>query len=339
MIDCVFSIDYEIYGNGEGSLRELVYEPAERLKAIFEKWNARFVAFIEVAELEMIEANKTDPAIDLVKNQIREFYKGGYELGLHLHPQWHNARYEDGKWRLDYSEYNLCTLPLYRIKEIVNRSIEHLRKLLGLTDFVPLAFRAGNWLFQPTRSLAAVLAERGVKVDSSVFKGGLQHKYKLDFRRALHNGYYWPFKGDVNVPDPQGILIEYPIYTKMVPIWKLLTAKRVALQQKVPTRTRARKEKMLRLLDFLRFCLPLKLDFCRMTMNELRHMLDKEIQQDQKDPGLFRPIVAIGHTKDLKDFETVDSLLRYLRTKDISISTFKEIYSRHNPTDKYIKSM
>ena len=60
MIECIFTIDYEIYGNGEGSLRDLVYEPAERLMAIFQKWGARFVAFIEVAELEMIEANKTD---------------------------------------------------------------------------------------------------------------------------------------------------------------------------------------------------------------------------------------------------------------------------------------
>jgi len=30
MIDCIFTIDYEIYGNGEGSLRELVYEPTQK---------------------------------------------------------------------------------------------------------------------------------------------------------------------------------------------------------------------------------------------------------------------------------------------------------------------
>ena len=67
MIECIFTIDYEIYGNGEGSLRELVYEPAENLRTIFKKWNARFVVFVEVAELEMIEAECADPDIDLVK--------------------------------------------------------------------------------------------------------------------------------------------------------------------------------------------------------------------------------------------------------------------------------
>jgi hypothetical protein len=328
MIECIFTLDYEIYGNGEGSLRELVYEPAERLKAIFEKWNARFVAFIEVAELEMIEANKTDPAIDLIKNQIREFYTDGYELGLHLHPQWYNARYENGKWRLDYGEYNLCTLPRHRIKEMVSRSIEYLRKLLGLTDFVPFSFRAGNWLFQPTRSLAAVLAESGIRVDTSVFKGGFQHKYNLDYRRALKNGYYWPFVGDVNVPDAQGILVEFPIFTKMVPLWKFPTAKRIGLQRKVPTRNRASKQRFSRIRDFLRLYQPLKLDYCRMTMNELSHMLGKEIQQDHKNPDLFRPIIAIGHTKDLIDYETIDSLLSYLRKKGVEVSVFRDIYPK-----------
>jgi hypothetical protein len=328
MIECIFTLDYEIYGNGEGSLKELVYEPAEKMKAVFEKWDARFVTFIEAAELELIEANKTDKAIDYVKNQIREFNGKGYELGLHLHPQWYNGRYENGKWRLDFDEYNLCTLPPDLIKKIVGRSVEYLRKMLGLTDFAPFSFRAGNWLFQPTQILAKVLADQGFKVDSSVFKGGLQRQYKLDYRRALKNDYCWPFMDDVNVPDPRGALIEFPIYTKMVPLWKLPTAKRIGLQKKMPPRIRSGKERLVHILDFLRLCHPLKLDFCRMTMRELVHMLGKEIQQDHKDPDLFRPLIAIGHTKDLNDFETVDSLLCYLRRKNIPISTFREIYHK-----------
>ena len=52
MIECIFTIDYEIYGNGEGSLQELVYEPAQRLMVVFEEWDARFVNFVEVAELD-----------------------------------------------------------------------------------------------------------------------------------------------------------------------------------------------------------------------------------------------------------------------------------------------
>jgi len=55
MIECIFTLDYEIYGNGTGALGDLVYGPTERLRDIFRKWNAQFVAFVEVAEFEKIE--------------------------------------------------------------------------------------------------------------------------------------------------------------------------------------------------------------------------------------------------------------------------------------------
>ena len=330
MIECIFTIDYEIYGNGEGSLKDLVYEPAQRLKEIFLRGYRQFVVFVEVAELEMIEVKGTDPAIDLVKNQIRDFHNEGFELGLHLHPQWYNAQQENGRWKLDYSEYNLCTLPQERIVQIVDRSITYFRGVLGASDFKPLSFRASNWLFQPTRVVAKVLAEQGIKVDSSVFKGGLQHQHRLDYRQALKNGYYWKFMDDVNVPDPKGTLLEFPIYTQMVPFWKMFTSKRIALQKKGSTAAQNGKEKLNRFMDFFRFQYPLKLDFCRMTLKELTHMADTIIQEDQKDPTSFRPIVAIGHTKDLVDYETVEKFLSYLGEKEIKISTFAEVYSKCN---------
>ena len=53
MIECVFTLDYEIFGNGTGSLQELMYEPTKALTALFDQHHARFVLFVEVAELEM----------------------------------------------------------------------------------------------------------------------------------------------------------------------------------------------------------------------------------------------------------------------------------------------
>jgi hypothetical protein len=329
MIECIFTIDYEIYGNGEGSLRELVYEPAEKLREIFLKWDARFVNFVEAAEMEMIERERSDPAIDLVKKQVSDLHKEGFEIGLHLHPQWYNGRYENGKWLLDYNEYNLCTLPRERIEQIVDRSIAYFREVLGQPEFTPFSFRAGNWLFQPTEIAADVLAKRGVKVDSSVFKGGLQHRHKLDYRRALRNGYYWKFKSQVDVPDEsEENMLELPIYTHMVLSWKMLNAKRVGLQRKSSSTNQTSKDKLFRLMDVLRLRHPLKFDFCRMTINELTTMVDKVIQEDKKQPGSFKPIVAIGHTKDLVDFDTVDRFLSYLRDKEIPVSTFTEAFSK-----------
>ena len=330
MIECIVTIDYEIYGNGEGTLRELVYDPAERLKRIFQKWNARFVTFIEVAELEMIEHQGTDPSIDLVKHQIRDFYREGFELGLHIHPWWYNARHKEGRLLLDYSEYNLCALPKERIIQIVDRSIAYFQDVLGIADFKPFSFRAGHLLLQPARTLASALAERGIKVDSSVYKGGLWHQHKLDYRPALRNGYYWRFTGDTNEPDPEGILLELPIFTQMVPIWKMLTSKRIGIQQGASSIAQTGKKILYRLMDFLRFRYPLKFDLGQMTIEELTCMVDVVIKEDQKNPALFKPLVAIVHTKDLVDSETVESFLTYLKKKGIKISTFTDVYHKCN---------
>jgi hypothetical protein len=328
MIECVFTLDYEIYGNGTGALKDLIYEPAQQLKDIFLKWNARFVTFVEVAELQKIQAEGRDQASALVTRQVQDLYRSGFEIGLHLHPQWCNGIYDHGRWLLDYAEYNLCTLSRERIAEIVQQSLDYLRRILEDSGFTPLSFRAGNWLFQPTRAAATVLADKGIKIDSSVFKGGLQRAHKLDYRRAIRNGYYWRFSSCVDEPDPTGQFIEFPIYTEMVPFWRMLTSKRIGLQNKGGASDRNPPNRLNRALDLLRFRYPLKLDFCRMTLNELTSMMGRIIQQDRENPWLYKPIVAIGHTKDFIDPQTLDSFLSFLRTNGIAVSTFLDIYSR-----------
>lgn len=328
MLDFIFTIDYEIYGNGEGSLAELVYEPMARLMDIFQSHQKSLVVFAEAAEFEMIVQHRTDPAIDQVNEQLRELHHEGFEIGLHLHPQWYNARYMNGAWQLDYNEYNLCTLQRERIVRIVDKSVAYFRRILDDAAFVPTSFRAGNWLFQPTDIAAEVMAEKGIKIDSSVFKGGKQHQHNLDYRQSLRNGNYWKFIDDVNVPNPGGIMHELPIHTQMVPFWRMLKGKRVGLQRKASSSSQTAKKAPSRYLDFLRLRYPLKLDFCRMTLDELIQMVEKIIRTHNGNPLSYWPIVAIGHTKDLVDFETVEKFLLYLEQKQIAVTTFKEVYEK-----------
>jgi hypothetical protein len=331
MIECIFTIDYEIYGNGQGSLRGLVHEPARRLMSVFEEWNVRFVNFVEVAELQKIEECRTDEAIADVRCQVREMFERGFEIALHLHPQWCNAVFQNGSWLLDYTEYNLCRLPRKRIVEIVEGALAYLRNLIGVGNYTPSSFRAGNWLLQPSSVAAAVLAEKGIRIDSSVFKGGLQHSHGLDYRPAMRNGYYWTFADNASLADPRGQLLEIPIHTEMVPFWRMLTTKRLRLQRKSNAAVQKVKggrksQRWSRIRDHLRFRYPLKFDFCRMTLEELTNTVERIIRLDEKSPGSFKPLVAIGHTKDLNDFETIRRFLAYLRNKRIRVSTLQESY-------------
>lgn len=328
MIDCIFTLDYEIYGNGSGTLADLVLEPAERLLSIFNKRGDKFVLFPEVAELEMIEAAGTDPDVPAVRRQIRSFHRAGFEIGLHLHSWWYNARHENGEWVLDYSAYNMCALPADRIASMIDRSLAFLRTTVDAGGFTPQSFRAGHLLFQPAPAAAAVLAARGIRLDSSVYKGGVWRQHGLDYRPALRNGYYWRFSADSNVPDPSGSLLEIPVHTRMVPSWTMLTSKRIGLERKAGPASQTGKKLLTRLRDSARVRRPLKFDYCAMTAAEMKGMLDSVIAEDRKDPGTYRPLVAIGHTKDLVDYSAVEQVLDYLHEKRIGVSTLEDAYAR-----------
>jgi hypothetical protein len=328
MIEFIFTLDYEIYGDGSGSLKEHVLEPATSLLKIFNERNARLVLFVEAAELEVIYNEKTDPAIMPVLEQVHEFYRCGYEIGLHLHPQWYRAKRESGNWRLDGSEYNLCVLPEDRIRQIIGRSVEFLRRVLTSPDYSPFSFRAGNWLFQPTQTAAKILSEYGIRVDSSVFKGGFLPDHGIDYRPALKNGWFWRFSRDAVIAEANGSLLEVPIYTRMVPLWKMITLKRLALQKrKTPAVNKeGARIKTARNIAGLKY--PMKLDFCKMTRKELASMLNRIIHEDKSAPSEYHPVVAIGHTKDLRDIAPINYFLGFLCEKGIPITGFRSIYDK-----------
>jgi hypothetical protein len=162
-----------------------------------------------------------------------------------------------------------------------------------------------------------------------VFKGGLLRGLGVDYRRSLQNGDYWRFEADVNEPDPRGSLVEVPIHSVMVPFWKVPTGNRLRRPNNFGVAGRgSAKARLTRLGDFARLRYPLKLDFCRMTLDELISMVGPAIRQDGNDPGTVKPVVAIGHTKDLPDVARVGSFLDYLAANRIDVVTFDDLYPK-----------
>jgi len=324
MIQCIFTLDYEIYGNGTGSLRDLVLGPTGLLTDLFREFHAPLVVFPEALEFAKMEEAQSDPDIASVRAQLQQLRRSGHEIGLHLHPWWANARHEGGEWRLDWSERNICRLEPARIETIVSQGIGYLREALNDAGFTPHAFRSGLWAMQPTATMARVLAEHGVRVDTSVFKGGRVQDVGLDYRRAARNGPFWPFAADVNLRDPRGTLWEIPIHTQMVPFWRMLGRERLTLQRRVPE-ARHGGPAVHRWRDFLRFHYPRKFDFCRMSFEEMRESIEGVLRQATTSRDGITPLVAIGHSKDLLDVDRVERLLRLLHTSGIAVTTFSTL--------------
>jgi hypothetical protein len=324
MIEFVFTLDYEIYGNGEGSLRTLVLEPTQRLAEIFQEFGMPIVVFAEAVEFAKMEETHSDPDTAGVRAQLRELRSAGHEIALHLHPWWANAAYEDGRWHMDWSERNIGTLEPDRVEAIVSGAIRYLREALEDPGFTPLSFRAGQWAIQPTPVIAEALARNGVRLDSSLFKGGRIHGLGLDYRPALGNDDFWRFGDDVNVADPQGKLWEIPIHTQLVPFWQMLGRKRLQLQRK--TRSASYGTPLPHhWRDFLRFRYPRKLDFCRMTFEEMCGAIELVLEQRQARPE-HSPLVAIGHSKDFVDSEAVRRFLVFLQERAVAVTTFSRLF-------------
>jgi hypothetical protein len=324
MIECVFTLDYEIFGDGTGSLGELVLKPADQLRSLFEQYDCRFVIFPDVAEFELIGATGSDPDIDEVGPQLRSFREAGFEIGLHLHPWWYNAQRANNAWILDYSEYNLCVLSTGRVADLLRRALEFLRHLIGDREFTPLSFRAGHLLLQPSGAVVNVLSSMGILLDSSVFKGGRWRQHGLDYRPALKNGYFWRFDQDPSRQDNAGRMLEVPVFAEMVPMWTMLTTKRVGLERRAAGITHGRRGVFKRLSD-VSLRRAAKFDYCAQTFDEMRAMIERVQRADATAPAVYRPLVAIGHTKDLIDIDGVDRIIRYLRSEGIRIVGFERV--------------
>ena len=160
-----------------------------------------------------------------------------------------------------------------RVNAIVSGAICYLRDALEDPGFSPVSFRSGLWAMQPTAVMTNAPTGHGIRVDSSVFKGGRVDALGLDYRPAHENGGVWRFTRDVNVPEACGALWEIPIHTQMVPFWRMLGVKRLTLQHRVPSAVNG-SPLTRRWSDFLRLRYPRKLDFCRMTFDEMRGRLN-----------------------------------------------------------------
>lgn len=328
MMHLIFTLDYEIYGNGEGDLGDLVYEPTSRLASLFDEYGWKFVNFVEAAELNQISKEKSHERIHDVETQISDLYARGHEIGLHIHPQWFDARYENGKWALNYGEYNLCTLPEEKIRSYIGNSISYLKGIVSHEGYSPVSYRAGNWLMQPSVSISRVLVQSGIMVDSSVFKGGVLRSHNLDYRPSLKNGYWWRFHEDINEPDTAGKLVEIPIFTRMVPPWKMYSAKRGTIRRQRSLRKGNKGQRFYKIRDMFRLLYPQKFDFAKLTLNELKAMLNYLIDMDDRTPEIYKPIVLIAHSKNLSDFDTLRSFFEYIRERRFEVLTFKQIVER-----------
>lgn len=321
----VLSVDYEIFGNGSGDVRQHVTEPAERMAQLCERYHVPLTVFVETEELVAFERYRDTlqrdlgySPVDLIKEQIASFASRGHDIQLHLHPEWVGAAYEDRRWLLHREKGTVDSL--HPTAEETERYISDRKTLLeGISGRKVTAYRAGAFSAQPARKLLPALAANGIAIDSSVVKGLIRadEHVAFDYRNTPPKS-AWRVARDVACEDEYGSVWEVPIHS--VPrrrfqqaTWRRLRAK---FSAHVPKDRQADMMKQFGMggkkTHFLKSLLarvPSKLDFHNISPETMLRWIRTS---PEASPGLPDVLVAIGHTKEHVDDKAFDKLLRLL---------------------------
>lgn len=214
-MDIFLTYDYELFfGQPTGSVEKCIIEPTNQLRAIAKRTGVPMVFFIDVGYIKKLtefaqqfESAKSD--LEIVRQQIETLVREGHDCQLHIHPHWEDCTYTSNGWNMVTDRYKLVDFDEENIIKIV---LEYQAILQSITNKPVTSYRAGGWCLQPFSKIKPAFEKAGLKIDSTVFKGGdfTAGNYFYDFRNTPNKS-RWQFSDDLTEEDENGRFWEYPI--------------------------------------------------------------------------------------------------------------------------------
>ncbi len=185
-IDIAFVDDWELRGDGSGDPWKLQFEPIRHLARLFKErgmrasFNAELMQQLTFRRWEGLHPQLAKLA-DEWDEVVRETFLQRHDVQLHLHPQWENATFENGKWVLR-SEWSLLKHDPEHIREMVAAGKVYLEQLLRPLNpnYKCVSFRAGSWVIAPSEYILPILADLGILFDTSVVAGVRYHTRRIE---------------------------------------------------------------------------------------------------------------------------------------------------------------
>lgn len=358
MFKIIITLDYEIFGEGSGDVKKHMIEPTSRLLDICDEYGAKLTIMFEVGEYWAFKSEEEKGEFEelsykpskLMEQQAVDAIKRGHDVQLHLHPQWIGAKYNGG-WKLNHDYWRLANLPnglgnkddVFSIRGSLYKGKKDLEKLLKPVNnkYECIAFRAGAWCIQPEKNVIRAMKDVGIKVDTSVFKGGYTNNGEYyDFRNVVNNyGYWWTKEDNICQEGDKGKnIIEIPIYALVQPfilnfkwtklMW-ILKTKMIIKNKNFNYYAKQGKNKNLKKNFKILFeKYPIKWDFCKLNHNDLYLYLQKIIINEKNNSyDLGIPVVMIGHSKDFFNERNFDAFLKKVKRNyiDKGIAKFETI--------------
>lgn len=176
-IHLAFVDDWELSGNGSGDIRQLQFEPLRRLVSIYNRLGIHGSFNAEVMQqLTFRQHQDQHQELKVLADEwddvVRETFRQGHDIQLHIHPQWQNAQYEDGRWKLT-ADWSILNYSREAAQQMLQRGKEYLENLLKGVDpnYRCVSFRSGAWCIAPSPHMLDVLVKLGIVFDMSIVAG------------------------------------------------------------------------------------------------------------------------------------------------------------------------
>ncbi len=169
--------DWEVLGNGLGNVAQLQYLPSLYFMKLARRLGIDLTFMVEVAQqLEFNKILDTDYNLRVQKNlwddNIRLMIEYGFDVQLHLHPQWFRAENKDGYFLLR-DNWNIGRYDHATQHSLISDSVSYLENLIRpiKPDYKVVAYKGGSWGLQPSGTLLEELDKAGVRIVMGVRKG------------------------------------------------------------------------------------------------------------------------------------------------------------------------
>lgn len=160
--------DWELSGNGSGDIRQLQFEPMRQLVSIYNRLGIRGSFNAEVMQQIAFRKHQDEhEELRLLADQwdeiVKETFRQGHDIQLHVHPQWREAEYIDGRWKLtsDWSILNYSYEAAFHMLGTCKGYLENLLKQVD-PNYRCVSFRSGAWCIAPSPHMLNLLRSRTI---------------------------------------------------------------------------------------------------------------------------------------------------------------------------------
>ena len=349
--------DWELRGDGSGDIEQIQFAPLRQLMKIYAKFGARATILPDVMQqlafrrLERVHSD-LKPLADSWDEHVRTAFRQGHDIQLHLHPQWLNARYENGRWQMD-GDWSILKYDREVAYATLADTKKYLEDLLQPVDatYRCLAFRAGALAAAPSDHLFESIVELGIELDVSV-SGGVfvnNQTLQLDYRNCEESFLpFYPVMKDARRVSTQHEPIVCVPLNHFYGSRRAVTRQNISLARQKLRQLRKRREPespskvaVLSTLEaegsaigkvYEKLILPtLKSkhfvsDTGRLNYPLLREMLEA-IRKRAEASGLLQiPVVLTNHPKDIRDLTAIERFVGEVsQAEDVRFITLAEI--------------